>query len=146
MGFRPEPDEYSIVFAEDTGLYGLEMTTTDMDIDTLLRITGLVKHVGSRKEEEVTGAEFLASFNELLEIFSTSLISWNLEHPKTGLPVPATAEGMRSLSIKMFMKILDAWQTAVAGVDPTSPADSNSGGTSPVELPPMVVSSANPGS
>ena len=50
--------------------------------------------------------------------------------------------GLAGLDLDLAMEIFQRWSNAVGGVDPTSPAASNGGGTSPEELPPGLASAS----
>jgi len=49
----------------------------------------------------------------LFDRFARSLVSWNVEDPETGEPIPATAEGIADLDDDFVLKIIMGWLTTV---------------------------------
>jgi hypothetical protein len=70
--------------------------------------------------------------------FANSLIEWNLED-EDGVKVPTTVEGIESLDLPFVQELIDAWVTAVTGVDKELGKDSPSGGPSQEVSIPMEV-------
>ena len=71
------------------------------------------------------------------------LVSWNLT--RDGAPIPATAEGVRSLSAALFAKFLDLWMEAIGGADaPLGSPSPNGGPPAAVRDLPMEPPSQNP--
>lgn len=50
---------------------------------------------------------------DLFDRFARALVSWNVEDPDTGEPVPATAEGIADLDDDFILSIIMAWLTTV---------------------------------
>jgi hypothetical protein len=50
---------------------------------------------------------------DLFDRFARSLVSWNVEDPETGEPVPATSEGIADLDDDFVLSIIMAWLTTV---------------------------------
>jgi hypothetical protein len=49
----------------------------------------------------------------LFDRFARALVSWNVEDPETGDPIPATAEGIADLDDDFVLKIIMGWLTTV---------------------------------
>lgn len=143
MGFRPERTEYKLVFADGSTLDGLTVKAGSIPTGQLMELQGAAQVV--RSENQDNNAAAAKAVSTMIDAFASKLHEWDLEDPDTGLPVPPTREGIMSQDWDIVLPIILAWMEAIAGVDPTSRPASNSGGTSPVPLPPMVVSSPNPG-
>jgi hypothetical protein len=49
----------------------------------------------------------------LFDRFARALVSWNVEDPETGDPIPATAEGIADLDDDFILKIIMSWLATV---------------------------------
>ena len=49
----------------------------------------------------------------LFDRFARALVSWNIEDPETGEPIPATDEGIAELDDDFMLKIIMAWLATV---------------------------------
>lgn len=112
MGFKPSRKVFVLEF-RDSDLEGLEIRAHcaqlwvgDLDTDT-----------------------------EMAKAFAEYLISWNLDHPITGEPVPATAEGVASLPFDTMLPILRAWCRSWREVP--APLDQRSSGGEQSAAPPI---------
>jgi len=54
-----------------------------------------------------------ATILDLFDRFARALVSWNVEDPETGDPIPATAEGIAELDDDFIIKIIMGWLTTV---------------------------------
>lgn len=159
-GFEPKPKLYELVWA-DGDYEGLEVTAKGVSTQVFLEIQGMAEGMG----EKPKGSEI----QPLMRRFGQLLVEWNVT--EDGKPVPAVyalckesgkpqlksdishcedhAErgdscefaGLAGLDLDLSMEIFQRWSKAVGGVDPTSPASSNGGGTSP-EAPPGLASAS----
>jgi hypothetical protein len=160
-GFEAKPKLYELVWG--SGDYeGLEATVKGVSTQVFLEIQEMAEGMGEKpKASEV---------QPLLRRFGNLLVSWNVT--EDGVPVPAVYgvckdsgkpqlradishcedhagrgdscefAGLAGLDLDLAMEIFQRWSNAVGGVDPTSPAASNGGGTSPEELPPGLASAS----
>lgn len=126
MGFRPKNKVYRLIWAEDHDLHGFEVQARAMRLGEML---SMVSVVAAAKDE-------VGDFEGLVDQFAKVLVSWNWED-EGGDPVPATAEGLRTLETPDFFALLDAYINAGVGVSGPLPNGSPSGRPSPAELPPM---------
>lgn len=122
-GYTPTRKTYRLVF-EDPDMRGLE-------VRTYAPALGDVLHAPSD--------------GHLLTVLGdTALIEWNMLHPSTGAPVPATRDGLLSLDADLTLTILRAWTNAYMGVSVPLVQPSSSGAPSPAESLPMEPLSESP--
>lgn len=130
-GFEPKPKLYQVVF-EGGDWDGLEFTARGMSTGAFLEIQELAEAMGSPpKAKEV---------KQVLQRFGRQLVTWNVTHG--GEPVEPGYDGLTELDLELSTEMFRRWSEAVAGVDPTSPAGSNSGGNSPEGQPPGLASAS----
>lgn len=122
MGYEPDETLYRLVFEDRAGL---TVTCREPSVGQLLTLT----EMGALDQKSISPAKL----RELFALFAGLLDEWNVT--RKGKPVPATYEGVVSLSPGFVMEIIAALSKAVAGVDPTSPAASNAGAPSEASLP-----------
>ncbi|MFD5697439.1 hypothetical protein [Streptomyces lasiicapitis] len=103
MGYRPKQKIYTLAF-EGEEYEGLEVRIRGLN-------TGQMIDLDTARADG--GEEAIQS---MLRLMADRLIEWNVDHPDTGEPVPPTFDGVRSLDLEFNWAIIDAWQTAVAGV------------------------------
>lgn len=133
MGFKPREKTYKLVWPDDSELHGLEVRTKGASLGDLLNLVRLAQNAARGVLDDVP---------ELFERFADVLLSWNLED-KDDQPVPATVQGLHSQDFGLVQKIIEAWMSNVAGVDPSLGKDSNSGAISPVLSLPMELPSTS---
>jgi len=125
VGFSARP-VYELVFAEDTGLEGLEVSARGADVATYLEIL---------QADDLPAVEQIP---QRLKLIAPLLVSWNLEDD-AGSPVPTTWEGMQGVDQRLLGQIIEAWLRMVAGVPGPLGRRSTSGGPPPtlpdVDLP-----------
>ena len=138
MGYRPPTTGQKLDFA-GTEHEGLEVTVDAAPMGAALGITELFGTARQRNSQEAAGA-----LREVLATFASVLEAWNVEHPRTGEPVPPTVEGLLSLDTDFVMFVIGAWLTGTTGADEELGKDSTSGGTSEEALIPMDVLSESP--
>lgn len=112
MGYKPKRKIYTLVF-DGEEYEGLEVRIRGLN-------TGQVMDIDTARAD---GGD--AAIVTMLQLMAEQLVEWNVEDDD-GFPVPTTFEGVRSLDIDFNWAIIDAWQTAAAGV----PAPLESGSTS----------------
>lgn len=107
MGFRPESTIYKLSFS-GTPLDGLTVRAGCCSVgefNEMLRLS------------DTTKAREVADNNErITDLFVKYLVEWDLEHPVTGEPVPATAEGIGTIESRLLGQIISAWQIAMVTV------------------------------
>lgn len=105
---------YKLVF-DDPSMEGLEVRARSVKLKQMLKMMHL-----TGKDERNTG-----QVEEMLDIFASALVSWNLEDEMldesgepTGvkLPVPANREGLESQDFDFVFEIILAWMGAVMSV------------------------------
>jgi hypothetical protein len=121
MGFEAPETLYRLTW-EDPAMAGLEVTIREPDIGQLMSMGGV--------KAPAAGSADPAQLGPIFEIFAGLLDSWNVE--RKGVPVPATYEGVMSLSPGFVYKIIEALNRQLRP-DPTSPGGSPGGGTNPLE-------------
>lgn len=109
-GFRPEPDEYKVTY-EQPGFVGLVAHFDDLSVGEALDIDVLLY------ADTETSQERRERLTALYGAIAPHLLSWNLLHPKTGLPVPPTVEGLLSLKQEFVSKVINGYLLARRGVD-----------------------------
>jgi hypothetical protein len=82
-------------------------------------------------------AETMQALRDMAAAFAGVLESWNVEHPKTGEPVPPTVEGLLSLDSDFVLFVIQSWLVGTTEADEELGKDSPSGGTSAEGLIPM---------
>lgn len=129
-GFKPKSRIYSLRWAEDHELHGLEVEARALRWGDLLTLGALVEDVKGSPTEQVN------AMGELHRRFGKALVGWNraVEEDSDEL-LPASAEGLEELEDWEFMAVLDAYMGAAVGVADPLPNGSGSGGRSLAELP-----------
>lgn len=124
MGFRPEPTTFNLTF-DGTPLEGLHVKATCCTVAEYRRILQIAASSGGSITEDA-----IKDNDWVLELFASNLQSWDLEDPKTGLPVTTDVDGLNSQEHRFVVMMISAWQTALVSVPTTSSSESDSGGTS----------------
>jgi len=125
MGYEaPELRVFRLTFEDRPGL---EVAARSVTLERWMEITGLSGDGALSATSLPDGGP--PPSGGLQEGFAQNLVSWNLT--SKGEPVPATAEGLRSLDTGFARELVKAWLEAVSGVIPAGLGkDSPSGGTS----------------
>lgn len=116
-GFRPEPDEFKVAYDEPK-MRGLIAYFDDLSVGEALEIDVLRFGTSSTFEERRD------RLTALYEAIASHLVSWNLLHPKTGEPVPATAAGLLSMNQTFAGNVITGYIDAIRGV--AAPLDDSS--------------------
>lgn len=112
MGYRPKKKIYTLAF-EGEEYEGLEVKIRGLN-------TGQVMDIDAARTD---GGD--SAIVAMLQLMAEQLVEWNVEDDE-GQPVPTTFEGVRSLDIDFNWAVIDAWQTAAAGVKDPLDNDSTS--------------------
>jgi hypothetical protein len=127
MGYKPKLKTYLIKFDEGHEYHGAEARLRGMTYAEWEVAAGL------------DGGDGDGDGKKSVERFVDHLISWNLEDPDTGAPLPLTMDAVRALDKDLMAALNNAWINSLIGVhsaDPL-PESSPSGGPSLVESVPM---------
>lgn len=98
MGYRPQRKRYELVFQD---MPGLEVTVKSASIGEL------------REIEELNNTQDRLA---LFRVFADKLISWNMEDPESGEPMPPTLDSILALEVETIMPIIVGWVQTVARV------------------------------
>jgi hypothetical protein len=133
-GHKRKKTLYELTFAdEDMG--GLIVVMKALSIGGLLEVTKMAASIGEAEQPD------LGQVSEMFRVFANHLVSWNLEDDIGD--VPPDYDGVIAQDLDFILKIITAWMEKVGGgVDPTSAAGSNGGGTSPEGQPPGLASAS----
>jgi hypothetical protein len=114
MGFRPKKRTQTVTMTEDSEWYGLEAELVPMDFGMWLELTN-------------SGADGLSMLDVIhsVEKMSCSLISWNLEDPDSGEPVPIDQATIMKQDRDMLMALTGRWVNATTGVSDPLPETSS---------------------
>ena len=110
MGFRKQPTHYKLKFTDEE-YDGFEVTAKALSVGDFLKLTE-----AADKPAEAQSV--------IISMLADALVNWNLEDEK-GKPVPATRKGVESLEFGFLNAIVQAWMTAIAGIDPKQLKTSN---------------------
>lgn len=105
MAFRRKRKVYNLDF-EGTEYEGLKVKVSGLTTGEYLELVSL-SAPNTEGDKETEG---------MLRMFSSHLVSWNLEDEETGEIVPTTFEGVKSNDFVMNMFIINAWTDAIASV------------------------------
>jgi hypothetical protein len=109
-GCRPEPTVYHLTFPDHPDLPGLEVRLSSMSIGERIEFDRM------RLTPATTAEQAWAKDRAMAEALGARLLSWNLLDPKTGEPVPPTAEGVLSQEGRHINPVVVAWLDAITGV------------------------------
>lgn len=116
MSFKRKRKVYSLDF-EDTEYDGLHVKVRGLTTGEYLDLVSLsAPNTEGDKETE-----------QMLKLFASHLVWWDLEDEETGEPVPLTYEGIKSNDFTMNMAIINAWTDAIASVPEKTGKKSGSG-------------------
>lgn len=138
MGYKRPPKIYKLRFVDEE-FDGLEVRAKSISTKILMEISSFGDLRG-KVDPNTAGPEL----ERMFEVFSKSLVSWNLEDDD-GNPVPPTVDGILEQDIDFMLEIISAWMEAIAGVPEDLKARFNGGGTSLAESIPMEISVPNLG-
>lgn len=108
MGYKARRKVITLVF-EDPDMAGLEVKAHSASIGEVIGFTRLSDMVDAERRQQIQ------TIDELLELFATKLVTWNLEDDN-GTPVPTTRDGLLSLDMELAQDIVLAWLEGVVGV------------------------------
>lgn len=126
---------YVLVF-EAPDLAQLEIRARSVSVGKFLKLVKLAARLD--RDAASLSAEDAEAIEGLFTGFAEALISWNIDDPDTEAPVPATYDGVMAQDTDFMMVVIDAWLTAVGGVDAPLGATSTSGPRSLEASIPMV--------
>lgn len=114
MGYVPPVKTYRIDVSDGEHA-GLSMTLSGVPVGAYLDMLDL-------EGKTITGDT--EAMRAMLVDFADHIIEWNLETP-TGTPIPATVDGLRSLSFDFALVLCGHWLSAMGTVEPpeTPPGD-----------------------
>lgn len=125
MSFKRRRKVYNLDF-EGTEYDGLRVKVRGLTTGEYL---DLVSFSASSEEGD-------SATEEMLKMFASHLVAWNLEDEESGELVPTTYEGIKSNDFGMNMAIIGAWTDALVSVPEKSEKKSGSGEPVLVELIP----------
>lgn len=134
---------------EAPDLADLEIRARSVPLGRFLQLAKLAAGLNDVDESgQGFTAEHADAFTELFEGFADALVSWNLDDRSDDeiVEVPATLDGVMSQDTDFMMTVIDAWLTAVGGVEGPLGGTSTSGVPSPAVPIPMVAPSPSPSS
>jgi hypothetical protein len=132
MGYRREPRIINLRF-EDTEYDGLVVRARSVSTGEFFAFQDLAEHADRRSD----------SARDLIALFATVVIDWNLEDPVTGEPMPVSDQVLLDQDLDFVMDLVITWMDAVAGVTRPLGRASTGGRSSPEASLPMEISSAN---
>lgn len=136
MGYKVKPKQYRLKF-RDAEFEGLEVIMGSLTVGEWEQMMA------------PAGADRGKANDDVLELFASRVISWNLEDAQDKV-VPCTLAAVKALDRPFVTQLIAAWQLAVIGVDPTSAPASPDGGETgdPVtaEELEMLAGASSPGS
>lgn len=133
-GFRPGRKVYKLVWDDGHDLAGLVVRARTVSTGVFLELTDMADRAKWGTDEA----------KEMMVRFAEVLVSWNLEDEDTGVPVPASFEGLLSQEFDLVMAVINQWMDAVAGVSGPLDPPASGGPLSPVASLPMEPLSPNP--
>jgi hypothetical protein len=135
VGYTPKERVYRLRF-EDPEYDGLVVEAGSPTIGRLRRLMRLSAGLAGADLDALT-PEQAGALDALVEGFAEQLRSWNVDHPRTGEPVPPTVEGIDSLGADFTLPVIETWLETVSGPDAGLKKSSNSGPRSPAVSLPM---------
>lgn len=135
MGYKVRPKAYRLVF-QDAAMAGLEVTARSLNTGQFLEFQA------ARLDQARGGVAAEPATQKMLEMLSSSIISWNAE-TEGGAAIPFTMAGLCTLELDFNMAIIDAWMEAINGV-PAPLSETSTGGSPSLEASiPMDVPSVS---
>jgi len=108
MGFKVQRKTFRLRF-KDSEMAGLEVLAKSLTTGQFLEM----EHARAARAAGDAGSEGATA--TMIDLLAGALVSWNAED-EAGMPIPATAEGIRSQDLDFTMQVIDAWTDAIAGV------------------------------
>jgi hypothetical protein len=135
VGYKVRPKAYRLVF-QDAAMAGLEVTARSLNTGQFLEFQA------ARLDQARGGVAAEPATQKMLEMLSSSIISWNAE-TEEGVAIPFTMAGLCTLELDFNMAIIDAWMEAINGV-PAPLSETSTGGSPSLEASiPMDVPSVS---
>lgn len=107
MGYVPPVKTYRVKVTDGEHA-GLDMVLSSVPVGV---------HLDLLDAETNTIAGSTAEMRVMLTDFADAIIEWNLE-TATGEPIPATLEGLRTLTFDFALTLCGHWLSAMGTVDP----------------------------
>lgn len=104
MGYRRVPTIYTLDEVKDEK--GLIVRMASIRLGKLRKLMELT--ADDSNDDGVGG---------ILDLFTESLVSWNLEDFETGAPVPTSRTAVEDQEFDLIMKIVEAWMERMTGTD-----------------------------
>lgn len=120
MGYRRVPTIYTLDEVKDEK--GLIVRMASIRLGKLRKLMELT--ADDSNDDGVGG---------ILDLFTESLVSWNLEDFETGAPVPTSRTAVEDQEFDLIMKIVEAWMERMTGTD--GPGDLGKGSTDGEKFP-----------
>lgn len=135
MGYVRKQKTITLAF-EDAEYAGLEVKMRRLSTGDYLKVQAL---------QELT-EETAASTEELLLVFASNLVDWNLEEDVYGQtqPVPMTLDGVKSQDLDFVLHVIGAWLQGMGGVSAPLEQPSHDGSTQLEASIPMATLSLPP--
>jgi hypothetical protein len=108
MGFKA-PGRRTVTLPFTGELEGLVVTVRRASQSSLRAAAELMELTDGPDITESDARAILGLFDR----FGRALVSWNVEDPETGEPIPATPEGIADLDDDFVLKIIMGWLTTV---------------------------------
>lgn len=140
-GFKPDRTYHRLTFDDYPGLV---VVFRPLSVGGMLEFVKLLDQVEGLDEEHFKPSD-LGLIEKFFAAVAGALKSWNVLG-EDDEPVPATYEGVMSQDVAFVRDIAEKWAKSAIVVDPTSPAGSPSGGTSPEAALAAASRSRSPGS
>ncbi|WP_326646050.1 hypothetical protein OG884_15475 [Streptosporangium sp. NBC_01755] len=137
MGYKRKKT-FKLTFA-DGDLEGLEVRVRSISIERFLELAPLLDMTmsGGMTPEDIE------SIREMLDMFASVLVDWNLED-EDDMPVPCTAEALMDQDLRFVTGLMSTWAEHIAGVSAPLERPSPDGEPSLEESLPMEVLSPSP--
>lgn len=124
-GFKPKRKQFKLEFDDAPDMEGCEVLARRVPLGKLLEFQELASKPGNE------------GFREMLTIFASAIIAWNVEDDDDQ-PVAPNLDGLLSQEDTFVSAVMAAWQTGQAGVPAPLDGASSSGETSPDLQIPMT--------
>lgn len=115
MGYRHRIPHVAVAFEEGHEYHGCEVTLRALNLGEFLDLMQLNPDSAVR------------NIGDQLIIMGDKLVSWNLEDPDTGEPVPVTRDAVLQQDKDLMIAVLNAWADVLRGVSDPLPETSSGG-------------------
>ena len=119
MGYQART--YKLVWPEGHVMHGLEIRMRGMSLAELDRLSAF-----EARGKEVTTGDRVAEMRAMAELFSSRLISWNLED-ESGESAGTSPDDVAKADLGVVMSAIGAWQKEVTRVPDPLPQSSSDG-------------------